>query len=310
MAATSLPARSIGSRIPPNSRQAVTNDPNASFQRIETEHFVILTQAGKDWNRSAGATLESFSREFRSAFRDWGVALAEPAGKLTWVCFDGYDRFDDYARRADHIDSSWTSGYYSPRTNRVAVVDPDLQRIGRGSANDRPANRAGAQVAAGIGQFDMARLRHEAAHQLAFNCGLQTRGVMYPFWLSEGLATNFEADSDASHGDSIRACQLLQAARDERLMPLADLIRLTAPPGSEREIGSAYLQAWGLFRFLVQTRPRQMRAYLTTLARLRPGRRPEACLVREFTAAFGDLPTIQREWTRYAGSPDSGRLLK
>ena len=285
-------------------------DPAQPFTRVETEHFVILSQAGQPWNRSAGPTLESFHKEFKTSFQKWGVKLKEPTQKLTWLCFADYEGFDAYARREDKIDSSWTSGYYSPRTNRVAVVDPDVRRtvrlaIAQSSNDDKNAN-----VAAAIGEFDIARLRHEAAHQLAFNCGLQTRGVMYPFWLSEGLATNFEAESGASTGDSIRACRLLEIARRGDLMDLDDLIVLARPKGNAAEIWSQYLQAWGLFRFLVQTRPGKMRQYLASLSRTRPGKRSESNLRREFRTAFGATDKIQAEWTRFAKSPESGRLLK
>ena len=38
----------------------------------------------------------------------------------------------------------------------------------------------------------VATIIHEATHQIAFNCGLQTRFADIPVWVSEGLAVYFE----------------------------------------------------------------------------------------------------------------------
>jgi hypothetical protein len=283
---------------------------NQSFRRFETDSFVILSQAGDRWNTGAGPTLEGFRKDFESAFSKWGVKLTAPTEKMTWVCFADYDGFDRYARREDKIDSSWTSGYYSPRTNRVAVVDPKVRRTVRPAGRTAAQDADSGQVAAAIAEFDMARLRHEAAHQLAFNCGLQKRGVEYPFWLSEGLATNFEAEDSAAHGDSVRASRLRELARRGNLMPLEDLIVLTRPAGDAAEIWAQYLQAWGLFRMLVQNHPDQMRKYLANLASMSPGRRSREAIAAEFTTAFGTVESVQGQWVRFANSPEPGRLLK
>ena len=44
----------------------------------------------------------------------------------------------------------------------------------------------------------VATIVHEATHQIAFNCGLQTRLSDIPLWLCEGMAVYFEAPDLAS----------------------------------------------------------------------------------------------------------------
>ena len=90
--------------------------------------------------------------------------------------------------------------------------------------------------------------------QLAFNTGVQTRGVMYPLWVSEGLATNLEADGAGGLGlgrdNPGRRERLLRARAEGRLVPIADFLTLTRVPphdGAAHDDGaSEYGQRQGL----------------------------------------------------------------
>ena len=62
----------------------------------------------------------------------------------------------------------------------------------------------------------------------------------------------------------------------------------------------AYAEAWALNYFLIHQRPKQYRAYLQTLAAKKQllWDDPEA-RIAEFTAAFGNLTTLDAEFQKY-----------
>src|SRR5690349_23883131 len=83
-----------------------------------------------------------------------------------------------------------TFGYYSARTNRVALYDLSADEtagpLGDAASRDEVTRR--------LSKFpsSVATVVHEAVHQLAFNTGLQVRYADNPMWVSEGLAMYFE----------------------------------------------------------------------------------------------------------------------
>jgi hypothetical protein len=118
---------------------------------------------------------------------------------------------------------------------------------------------------------DASKTTHEAVHQLAFNSGVQKPGVMYPFWLSEGLACNFEtADASKPFGPYMdnagRRQRLLEAHGAGRLMGLESFVSLTRLPSDPGAVADLYSEGFGLFQFLFRKRHEQMRRYLVKLA--------------------------------------------
>ena len=146
---------------------------------------------------------------------------------------------------------------------------------------------------------------------LAFNSGLQKRGVMYPLWVSEGLAMSLEADSVAAIGrdrqNLRRLAQLRQAHEDGRLMPIAQFVALVQIPGSQAAANDLYAQAWGFFGFLLQNHPRELRDYLRSLGRADAGTRTPEAMLREFTAAFGPIERLEAAWLSHVTSMCSGQ---
>ena len=130
----------------------------------------------------------------------------------------------------------------------------------------------------------VATIVHEATHQIAFNCGLQTRLSDIPLWLCEGMAVYFEApDLTSSRGwrgigrvnyprlTTFRR-NLPNWRRDSLVTLLADNQRFRNPSTAV----AAYADAWALNYYLIKYRPKQYAAYLEMLAEKPPldGRRP------------------------------------
>ena len=129
--------------------------------------------------------------------------------------------------------------------------------------------------------------------------------MLYPFWLAEGMATNFEPPDPAKnfgpHAENpSRHSLLTQSYQAGRLMPTADFILMTQLPLKDlARTAELYSQAWGFFQFLYKKHPDQLREFLVKLSRLPRGPRPVDALKREFEEAFGPVDAIDRQWQIY-----------
>ena len=196
---------------------------------------------------------------------------------------------------------SFPESYYSTRTNHVVVYCGTASAARGGAAPARmpdsslhllavppqPGDPADPLAAAWSDRIIV--LTHELAHQLSFSSGLQKAGVMYPLWVSEGLATHFEKCALAGIGidaNTARRQRLVELAQMDRLLELEDLAVLGGPAALAASDAAepqpspvdVYAQCWGLFSFLLERYPRQLSAYLTDLGRMPAGFRSTAAL--------------------------------
>lgn len=286
-----------------------------TFKTTTTEHFVIVHEPEADGIVATGMALEFSYLHFYDVFAKAGFSLSRSEGRLVWICFPGQDGFNKYALRAEGMDLSWLDGYYSTLTNRVAVVQPNLPVTGQEPVNpprtddvrialstDKQSDKVLPMAPAGL-RLDMTRLTHELAHQLAFNSGIQKRGVMYPVWVSEGLATNFESDALANTGalssNAPRAGCLATAYSAGEMVPLRQLIVQTRVPADSQASRDYYAQAWAFFRFLLTEHPAGLRAYLHRVSVLPVGRRDADTMLSEFIDVFGVPESLDRAWKTF-----------
>jgi hypothetical protein len=265
-----------------------------------TSHFRVVHALGEERVSEMGTLLETLYSRYLAIGRAAGFALRDPDRPLDW--FYGWE--PDYPGgllRDESSDERFDEeSFYCSR--RDCVVLPAQVGGSRTDAGDAAAGRLRAR-----------RLSHEIAHQLAFRTGLQTRGVMYAFWLSEGLAMNFETPDPRSgefaSDNPVRCCRLLDAHQEGRLVPLESFLLRASPPRDEAARNDSYAQAWGVVRFLYQQHPESLRRYVSALAVRPHGQRPEAALRREFTQAFGPVALVQAEWDAYLkGLSDAEKL--
>ena len=278
------------------------------LQAYPSDCFLVLSSTGSDSAAASGQFLDQVQRQFYDSFTRAGFALQPLPGKLICVCLRSYAELDSYGRQADGTDVSWMDGYYSYRTNRIAIVQ------GCGASQARPtaaasAGRAGVYgavssgLAAGEG-MDLRTVTHELAHQLAFNSGLQRRGVTYPFWLTEGLATNFEADYSRAYGLGPKDCcyrgRLLEAKAAGRWIPLPQFAAMAdVHGGSDQATRDAYAQAWGLFRYLLLRKPQQLTRYMSSLSATGLWDHGPQSLDRRFVGAFGPIGPLEADYQRF-----------
>ena len=280
------------------------------FSALVTENFVLLHCGNDRWAASTGNHLERTYARFCNLFKNSEFSLKQLEGRLTWICFGKTDDYYRYAWETERRDVSALEGYYSAQTNRVAHYE--TSPASPPQATPAPGTVVTASASEPLGAapqlLDAARTTHEAAHQLAFNTGLQRRGVMYPFWLSEGLATAFEEDpaDPASAAETGARCRrLLDARAVNTLIPMTDFSIMTRIPMDDMgRVYDAYAQAWGFYTFLFEKHRAELNHYVARLHSLAPGRRSPDRMRREFTDSFGPAKPLEKQWSEHLDSLD------
>jgi hypothetical protein len=266
-----------------------------------TDHFVVVHTRDDAWAADMGGRLERLFDAFIRAADSAGFALNPPHEALTWVCFNERGDLDKYAVDFEGEAGSSFKSYYSSRTGRVLLLDavPPEHRAG----DNTPEHGSGTP------RSESLCIAHEMAHQMAYHTGLQTRGVMYPLWVSEGLATFYEAalpsPGNGSTDNPLRRARLIEARDHGRLQDLATFALAARLPADAAAREDFYAQAWGLANLMMQHQREAFAGYLALLARLDGGRRPDAALAREFRSAFGDPEALESSWRGYLARLDT-----
>ncbi len=290
-------------------RGGLSTGPGGAYETLSTEHFSLISSPDPAESEKIAHLLELAYDHFGALFGGYQFELRTPPEKLRWVVFATGDSFNRYAIETEGWDLSWLTGYYSAKTNTVAIVTPQKAsewqvRVQSSQAHDIIACPPDAETA-------LVQLVHEAAHQLSFNTGLQKRKVLYPIWASEGLAMFFERSllsdySESSYYSGVRARRLVQLHRQRQLIRLEEFISVSRLHDATRAI-DVYAQAWGLFQFLCEHRTDALRAYLSSLHELEPGWRDERTLAHEFIETFGSPDQLDRQWQRFLEELSSGQ---
>lgn len=316
------------------------------FTRSETAHFVLLSDGSAAWTRSTSATLEGAYDAMDRFMRRMGLAVSPLTERLLCVLIRDHDRFAAFASARDGVQADWMAGYYATQTNRIVFCDsstsPDFAvAANQASEMERSANeaaelasrarrerrpeveeayravaaRARDAVAGYRLEIDrralsagIAKTTHEAAHIIAFNRGLQSRSRQYPFWLSEGLATCFEATSAADarrgmmgpeHENPIRSRDFADAAARGTLVPLDAFVEMNAAPPDDGDAATImYAQAHALFRWLYRYEREKLAGLFTDIAAEPPGYIAPRRQGELFRARFGDATRLERRWLR------------
>jgi len=310
VASAGVPGQLAGYDLSEYSR--LTSQVCPEFATYVTDHFVMVYEGPSFLVVHSARLTESAHDDFYGAFNNFDV---RPLGsRLFWACFNKHESYQKYAQQADQGDMSLLDGYYSAKTNRVALVWPSQassvsdKEIIPASATQPPpgimyASPTETSTTGLYPDVDAPRIRHEAAHQLAFNSGLFKRGVMYPIWASEGLAVNFEygsiEQSDIAENNAERCQYLIEGFQSGKLVPFDDFVTMTNVEFGRESTSMVYAQAWGFFNFLYKEYRPQLKKYLSRLADVSVGRRTPEKIRHEFEAAFGSMHDVARRWDQY-----------
>lgn len=262
------------------------------FEILTTRHYVVCYDTSRDYARWCGALFERLHDVFLNFWSRAGIAVASPTRPLVVVIFSDKAAYEAHAARDLGAAADRVVGYYNLMSNRVTTFDLTETDGPAGSAagSATAANQIMASpAAAGL----VATLVHEAAHQMAFNCGLHRRLAPVPLWVSEGVAIYFETPDLAASG-GWRGIGPPNRPRLDHFLAhheQGDIAAIIASDDRFRAADSAldaYAGAWALTRYLVEAKKEKFVDYLRQQASKAPLEEDDpAGRLREFAAAFG-----------------------
>jgi hypothetical protein len=260
-----------------------------------TRHYVVVHPRcqAEIWAKKFEMLFTSFQHYFESH----GVTLQEPEFKLVALVFHSRPEFVAYTQRMKEPVGPRMIGYYSGRTNRIALYDAPQSEQGP----------------AGFSEED-STVYHEATHQAAFNCGIHQRFTAPPRWASEGLGTLFE-----SPGVWNAASYSQPRDRVNRRMLKAFLKRVKSQPevfNLEQLISNdelfqndpvlAYACSWALSFYLSETYPNEYIEILRRTSEKAPFKRiPSAERKADWEAVFKQpLDSLEAQILNYYAQLD------
>jgi len=328
----------------PRSEEAMLELLPPTFRVEETRRFTVYTDANPAWLATQRQLLERTHHQVARFARRMGWEVPGRIPKQTVVLFAKRADYVAFAREHDDVTADWVAGYFSPGNRWVVFYDiesspslldarsrldemkSELRTLQRESASGRAHDHGSSmatmvehyenhlhgeqnRVEQFVEQVSIATTVHEATHQLLYAFGIQRAGVPYPFWLSEGLATNFETDNvNSAYGPDFecesRRQAFQKAVRTGSTLPFEQFI-LTgdSPQIDANHADLLYSQAYAFFRWAYRFRRDELQSLFIRYGEqpgaegaLPSGRLSADAHRDEFERAFGPIEKIESEW--------------
>lgn len=282
---------------------------SSDFLVHKSTNYVICYNTTSTYAEWTSSLLERLQKAFIFYWKKRGCIVEPPKQPLVVLVFSDQESYAAYARPELGAAVANVIGYYSPENNRIIMYDLTGQQAEHLLYSSRGSRRDIASLLSDPAAEPLvATIVHEATHQISFNCGLQTRLVDNPVWLSEGLAVYFETPDlsssrswsgignvNYSRWDLFRANYVGgRSVSIQKMVANDELFR-----NRETAVDS-YAQAWAWNYFLIKWRPKEYAAYLKLLAAqpilVEPNPRKR---VADFQKCFGrDFEGLEDEFYR------------
>lgn len=274
-------------------------------------HYLVV--APSDRASGYAKVFEDQYSTLQRYFKIRGFTLNEPQFPLVAVVFPTQKQFTEYARGEGSKTMVNMQGYYSPRTNRVALFESEAKSVAVSAIDPLTALRpSSVSLFGAIGTDLKSTMIHEATHQIAYNIGLHSRLGETPRWVVEGMATALEPDGMRS---TLNGSQPSQRINRERYLVFQNYVKSGRRPNkslrafieSDALYDSAvldfYAQSWALTFFLIETRPRNYAAYLKRIAARDPlTQYPGNERVADFMETINpELDLLDAQFVKYIG---------
>ena len=238
-----------------------------------TRHYLVLAPSGR-----ASEYAKVFEEQYSTLqryFKLRGFTLSDPPFPLVAVVFPSQKQFTEYARTEGSKTMANMQGYYSPRSNRVALFESNEKTVAVSMIYLLPPADRRMPLFGSNGAELKSTMIHEATHQIAYNIGLHSRTGETPRWVVEGMATAFEPDGMRS---TLAGSQTYQRINRERYLVFQNFAKSGRRPAKslrsfiesdalyETSVLDFYAQSWALTFFLIEARPRNYSAYLKRIA--------------------------------------------
>lgn len=279
-----------------------------SFEIVTTKHYVLCSEASREYARWAGSLFERLMAAFDRYWDGRALRIHEPEFPLCAIILRDERRYREFALEDAGPGVLEALGYYSNLSNRMVMYDLTAGLSGRPPQNILELNlKLAGQVA------NVSTIVHEATHQIAFNSGMHVRMADNPFWLVEGMAMFFETP-DLKNASGWRTVGKLN---ESRLRDYQEYVKSRREPQSLRAMLTAdekfqtantaldaYAEAWALTHYLISRKKAQYMTYLAQLAEKKPLEEddPEE-RISEFEAAFGPIEEVEKDLAKYMASP-------
>ncbi len=262
----------------------------SKFEVSGSGHYLVVHPAGqKDlW----APRFEELYRSFVHYFNTRAFRPSEPRFPMVAVVYPRQADFQRAATADGSMNVQNMLGYYSPKSNRIALFDVTAGRTGLDWSTNADT------------------IIHEATHQMAFNAGMHNRFGQSPLWVCEGLATMFEARgvwNGRVHQNQADRVNRIQLAAFRHYQPRRSSNAIAETVSSDRAFNNdteaAYAEAWVLSFFLSEQEPRKYVQYLSKTAAVKdftlyPG--PQR--LKDFTDIFGgNFGLLEARMKRFIG---------
>ncbi|QGJ69016.1 DUF1570 domain-containing protein [Planctomycetales bacterium 10988] len=285
------------------------NEMPENFRIHTTRHYVICYNTTPAYAQWCGALFERLQMAFLNFWSQKGLTLSEPEFPLVAIIFSDRDSYQEFAKQELGSAVEHIIGYYSFRSNHMIMYDltavPGQYPVSR---NPTKASEIARVLSRPLAERTVATIIHEATHQIAYNCGLQTRYADNPLWVSEGIALYFETpDLNSSRGwrtiGAVNRVRLNQFKKYLSYRPedsIETLLRDDNRMKNPQQMKDAYSEAWAFTYFLLRNHPEEFIEYLSMLSE-----KPRLIWddpqerIHEFQHYVGDLEIREREFLRY-----------
>ncbi len=255
------------------------------FEAIVTPHFLVVQPKGRGatWPQ----TFEKLHLQFKQQMRMRGVKVRD--GKFPMVAIVLPDRAAlqrELTRQGIH--NPLIAGVYISSSNRVYTSD------------------------SGNAAWTMSVLRHEAAHQSAFNSNVHSRLNNTPKWITEGLGMMFEPAAMAQDGatslksriQQVSTKSLVVAYKDTQRSLAYDVQRLIMDDrvfDRDDEVDHAYNLSWLMMFYLSERGPAKFTEMLNFTASRPPfADYPSHARLKDFNRITGmTIDQFARELMRF-----------
>jgi hypothetical protein len=280
----------------------------SGFRTYATPHYLILYDTSPAYAQWCGLLFERLYAAFTNFWKHKGFEVRQPEFPLVAVVFADKAAYAAHSRPVLGDNAGMIIGYFNLMSNRITMCDlTGVEVDSRGAGRIKSAAQINQVLAQPEALRTVATIVHEATHQIAYNCGLQTRPNDGPLWMTEGIAEFFETPDlrSAKGWSGIGTVNVSRLARFRQYLAarpadsLTTLVRDDVRFRDPKQALDAYAEAWALTHFLVRQHPKEFAAYLTTVSKTPPLVQdgPERRL-DEFRRAFGDLRRLDAEFLR------------
>ena len=288
-------------------QQSLKKELPPGYEIAASAHYVVMGRKGKADDYAN--LFEEVYRQVNTFFSVRGFDTHFPEMPMVALVFGTQAEFKAYCESQNDQSMTKMRGYYSPKTNRVAMYEDPNQvlKITAGLSDDKLAPQTSESLFASVTGQTADVIIHEGTHQVGFNVGIHSRLGTTPRWIVEGLATVLEPPGIRSRGkagkDKINKERLSWFHGDysQRRQP-GDLAKVIA---SDNFFGSqsldAYSLAWSISYFLTDNPARagKFAKYLKKVADRNPLHvYSEKERLSDFQEIFGDIARVEVELLR------------